>query len=258
MASNVTTTNCVLNNSIGTLSIKNDDGTYTSLGTGTLTTATTATNSLGKITTDYTVPYVSGYSRDITVSPVNPGYWTTTTSVDWERSPYLKVKMPPEPNKLFDITLNAKEYVDYIEKIIVNNKAVIVLWKDKSKTTAVVQGNDEFDLERGIEICIFKRIFGSCYHALIKAGMKKYHELEEQKQKEIDLKQAEKLEKEVQELKRQRAEKQERDEKTYVISEGIKRALEGLTLAKPKDMDLDIDENEWNEVINNFLKRCGV
>lgn len=50
-----------------------------------------------------------------------------------------------------------------IEKVIFNNPATIVIWKDKTKT--VVKCHDEpFDREKGLAMCIAKKVLGKNFH----------------------------------------------------------------------------------------------
>lgn len=147
---------------------------------------------------------------------------------------------------------DVNEYVDEIEKIIVNDKAVVVLWEDGFKTTAVIQGDDEFNLERGIEICLLKGLLGNNYHKLVKAGVKKYYELETAKQAEIDAKQAKKISKLTDELKRQQDERKKRNDHIYEISEGIKRAVKELS----SEVEKDIYEKPWKEAVEKILELC--
>ena len=49
----------------------------------------------------------------------------------------------------------------YITKVIVNKPAFIVLWSDGTKTTAKCNENDDFDGEKGLLLCVMKKIMGS-------------------------------------------------------------------------------------------------
>lgn len=46
--------------------------------------------------------------------------------------------------------------IDSIKSYIINNKAVIIFWKDGNKTVATVNENDEFDKTIGFGIAMFK------------------------------------------------------------------------------------------------------
>lgn len=47
-----------------------------------------------------------------------------------------------------------------VEKVIFNEPATIVIWKDGTKTVVKCGENDIFDKEKGIALCYMKHIFG--------------------------------------------------------------------------------------------------
>lgn len=47
-------------------------------------------------------------------------------------------------------------YIDRIERYIINDKAVIIFWKDGEKTVSKVNGDDKFDKEIGFMISFYK------------------------------------------------------------------------------------------------------
>lgn len=49
--------------------------------------------------------------------------------------------------------------LDRIKKYIINNKAVIIFWKDGNKTIAKVDENDKFDKETGFMIAFHKYLY---------------------------------------------------------------------------------------------------
>ena len=49
-----------------------------------------------------------------------------------------------------------KRMIDNIESYIINDKAVIIFWKDGNKTVATVNENDKFDKTIGFGIAMFK------------------------------------------------------------------------------------------------------
>ena len=54
-----------------------------------------------------------------------------------------------------------------IEKVIFHDPATIVIWKDKTKT--VVKCHDEaFDQEKGLAMCIAKKMFGDKFHQTVR------------------------------------------------------------------------------------------
>lgn len=66
-------------------------------------------------------------------------------------------------------------YIDKISKYIINNKAVIIFWKDGNKTIAKLDEKDTFDKEVGFMLAFHKYI--TLYKATIsKSEMKKTYE----------------------------------------------------------------------------------
>lgn len=53
-----------------------------------------------------------------------------------------------------------KKAAQLVDKVIVNEPALIVFWKNGSKTV-VKCTNEEFDLEKGIAMAFIKRVFGN-------------------------------------------------------------------------------------------------
>lgn len=48
-----------------------------------------------------------------------------------------------------------------IKKVIFNNPATIVLWADGTKTVVKVQGDDVYNREQGLALCIAKKALGN-------------------------------------------------------------------------------------------------
>lgn len=63
-----------------------------------------------------------------------------------------------------------------IEKVIFNDPATIVLWKDGTKTVVKVQEGDIFDPEKGLAMAIAKKVYGNKgkYCDVIKKWTEKY------------------------------------------------------------------------------------
>lgn len=62
-----------------------------------------------------------------------------------------------------------------IEKVIVNYPAVIILWRDKTKTVVKCQENDNWDIEKAIAMCFVKKALGNegNYYNHIRDALKK-------------------------------------------------------------------------------------
>ena len=52
-------------------------------------------------------------------------------------------------------------YVEKIEKVIFNDPATIVFWRDGSKTIVKAQTNETFDQEKGLAMAIAKKALGN-------------------------------------------------------------------------------------------------
>jgi hypothetical protein len=48
-----------------------------------------------------------------------------------------------------------------IKKVIFNNPATIVIWSDNTKTIVKKQKGDRWDKEKGLAMCIVKKLFGN-------------------------------------------------------------------------------------------------
>lgn len=60
------------------------------------------------------------------------------------------------------VTVNTKKPIDFtIEKVIFNNPATIILWKDGTKTVVKCSENEVFDTEKGIAMAIAKKALGN-------------------------------------------------------------------------------------------------
>lgn len=57
---------------------------------------------------------------------------------------------------------------ELIEKVIFNNPATIVYWKDGTKTVVKCTINECFDPEKGLAMAICKKFLGKQYYKLIK------------------------------------------------------------------------------------------
>ena len=84
----------------------------------------------------------------------------------------LKIRLEAHDNPLDLIYLQAKDncalnlFTDpvvhfAIEKVIFNDPATIVLWKDGSKTIVKVQDGDTFDKEKGLAMALLKKLLGN-------------------------------------------------------------------------------------------------
>ena len=56
-----------------------------------------------------------------------------------------------------------------IERVFFNGPATIVFWDDGVKTVAKCDWGDKYDIQRGIERCMMKRMFGNSYQGYLNA-----------------------------------------------------------------------------------------
>lgn len=109
-----------------------------------------------------------------------------------------KPEVRPDTTTKFDIKngkISVKHYKDGffksertimpdIKDVKVYNNTVMMIFVDDTKTVAVLDNEDKFNLEQGISICITKKLLGqdgsSIYNKLIKRALK----LKKQKEKE--------------------------------------------------------------------------
>lgn len=73
----------------------------------------------------------------------------------------------------------AKDYepklTDFIDNVICQDSAVVIFWKDGTKTTAKCGADDVFDYEKGLAIAVLKYVFGNkVYQVDMKEIMEAY------------------------------------------------------------------------------------
>jgi hypothetical protein len=119
-----------------------------------------------------------------------------------------------------------------IVDVRVYDNTVVVIFSDKTKTSAVLDSVDTFSVEQGISVCVTKKLLGddgsSIYNKLITRALKVIKHKEKAaedaaKKKEND--------KKARELKKSRAERRKakrREESISVQAEAIKRAFAGI------------------------------
>ena len=71
--------------------------------------------------------------------------------------------------------------IDAIKKVIFSGPCTIILWNDGTKTIVRCGPDDEFDKEKGIAMCILKKMFGSS-HQMSKWMKEQIGEEEEEEQ----------------------------------------------------------------------------
>lgn len=78
--------------------------------------------------------------------------------------------------------------LDIADYKVINDKVVIVTFKDGSTEKSVCHGDDVFDLERAIELCICKKKFGGNknYYAAIRKALKQVRDIDTKKKKDAE------------------------------------------------------------------------
>ena len=76
------------------------------------------------------------------------------------------------------------------ERIIFNNPATIILWKDGTKTVVKCGPNDVYDPEKGLAMCLLKKLCGNdgiMFHRTIRKMMKSYEPPVEESESPTDI-----------------------------------------------------------------------
>lgn len=150
----------------------------------------------------------------------------TTTKLDINNG---KIKVKHYKDGFFD---SERFVISDIKDVTVYNKTVLVTFADGTKTVAVLDSEDDFNLEQGISICITKKLLGkdgsSVYNKLIKRAFK----VKKQNEKAVeDAKKAEQEEKRRKELALTRHKKKlakKRDKEIEIYKEAIIKAVKSL------------------------------
>lgn len=134
----------------------------------TITTATATAN--GYIYSDYCHTGITGVYGIASNSNIS----TSITNYD-------KSESESKPKK----TSTNLDIADYK---VINDKVVIVTFKDGTTEKSVCHGDDIFDLERAIELCICKKKFGGNkdYYAAIRKALKQVRDIDTKKKKDAE------------------------------------------------------------------------
>lgn len=99
---------------------------------------------------------------------------TTTTTTNYDK----------HESKPKETSIN----LDIVDYKVINDKVVIVTFKDGSTEKSVCHGDDVFDLERAIELCICKKKFGGNkdYYAAIRKALKQVRDIDTKKKKDAE------------------------------------------------------------------------
>lgn len=82
----------------------------------------------------------------------------TRINVDYG-SMFTGIKMMPINNE--EASKMYREQIDKVKKVIFNYPATIILWNDGTKTVVRCGDDEKFDPEKGIAMCLLKKILGN-------------------------------------------------------------------------------------------------
>lgn len=147
----------------------------------------------------------------------------------------------------FDTPSGTTQYIiPQIKEIkAINNRVVIIKFKDGTQEKAVLDSSDTFSIEQGVAICITKKILSkltygngsSVYNKLINYAMKIYKKQESDKAKAEEEKiKTEQQDKKHEEKKKKKAEKvqaQDKEELVNILSEAISKAMQSMNYSSP-------------------------
>lgn len=119
-----------------------------------------------------------------------------------------------------------------ITDVRVYDNTVVMMFADKTKTSAVLDSEDTFSIEQGISICITKKLLGedgnSLYNKMITRALKVIKKKENAAEDEKKKKEADKKARELKKARAQRRKAKKREETISIHAEAFKRAFENI------------------------------
>lgn len=162
----------------------------------------------------------------------------------------IKPDNPILTSKPFIFELSKGQFnVNITDYKVVKDTVVIVTFADGTKEKAVCSPNDEFNLEKGIEICVLKKMLGGTkqYNSLIKSALKKVSEIDAKKQKEAKEKELEKRRKAKAAERRAKRKAKKRQEQVDIQAEAFLKGMKMYDESVATKPDVDLDENKETE-----------
>ena len=186
----------------------------------------------------------------IAYGTVDASKWSTEPKIDVLEKKFdeltKKPEVRPDTTTKFDIKngkISVKHYKDGffksertimpdIKDVVVYDNTVLVMFADGTKTVAVLDNEDAFNLEQGISICLTKKLLGedgsSIYNKLIKRALKiKKQKVKDAVKAEKDKEEA-KLRKEKALARHKKKIAKRREEEIEMRKEAYIRAIEYL------------------------------
>lgn len=119
-----------------------------------------------------------------------------------------------------------------IDDVRVYDNTVVVMFADKTKTSAVLDAVDTFSVEQGISVCITKKLLGedgnSLYNKLVTRALKVIKRKQRAAEDAAKKKEADKKARKLKKARAERRKAKKREENINTQAEAIKRALEHL------------------------------
>lgn len=158
---------------------------------------------------------------------------------DKEREPEVradtKTELKISNNKIYARHYNdgffktEKYLIPDISDVKVYHNTVVVFFADNTKTSAVLDQEDKFNLEQGISICITKKLLGengnSLYNKLMKLALRVKKKNEDSAQKETERKKRQKERMALNAERRRQKKLKKREEQIEIQKEAYLRAM---------------------------------
>lgn len=127
---------------------------------------------------------------------------------------------------------NERHIMPDITDVRVYDNTVVVMFADKTKTSAVLDAVDTFSVEQGISVCITKKLLGedgnSLYNKLVTRALKVIKRKQRAAEDAAKKKEADKKARELKKARAERRKAKKREENINIQAEAIKRALKHL------------------------------
>lgn len=127
---------------------------------------------------------------------------------------------------------NERKLMSDITDVRVYDNTVVMMFADKTKTSAVLDSEDTFSIEQGISICITKKLLGedgnSLYNKLITRALKVIKQKQKAAEDEKQKKEADKKARELKKARAQRRKEKKREDSINDQAEAIKRAFASI------------------------------
>lgn len=124
---------------------------------------------------------------------------------------------------------NERRIMADIADVRVYDNTVVVMFTDKTKTSAVLDSVDFFTVEQGISVCVTKKLLGedgsSIYNKLINRGLKVIKKNKKAAEDAVKEKEAAKQARALKKARSERRKAKKREESINIQAEAIKKAF---------------------------------